>query len=398
MHWLTNPAPTAMPNGSLLWIYRQAGSAWPGSNASSERLGVATSVGWNATVLQDKSAAAPLFDWAMEDQFVWRDKRGFYHALTHKGKPEGSPDRQSKLHNSGQKTIAGHLFSRDGLHWSIGSEPPYNCTIAFTDGSSITATKRARPQLLVSAGGEPLILATGAQLQGDADFTFTTVQPIHQHKDEAMTKARGKENKQRSNQTKAQRGKENNLKYREAQAQAQAGTTELKLQHRQGPTSRHAQQMREPARLARKNDDEPAHTANDIVAASSRARAAANGTLLMFVADDLGFNDVGWKNPLIKTPTIDALRLKGVTLADYYVQCVCSPTRGSLLSGMFPLNLGYDNVIHDSEPMGVPLDLTLLPQALQKAGFATHLLGKWHIGMFKPALLPINRGMWRGSA
>ena len=66
---------------------------------------------------------------------------------------------------------------------------------------------------------------------------------------------------------------------------------------------------------------------------------------------------------------------------------------GSLLTGLFPLNLGYDNVIHDSEPMGVPLDLMLLPQALQKAGFATHLLGKWHIGMYRPALLPINRGV-----
>jgi arylsulfatase A-like enzyme len=94
----------------------------------------------------------------------------------------------------------------------------------------------------------------------------------------------------------------------------------------------------------------------------------------------------------MRTPVIDALRLRGVSLTNYYVQPVCSPTRGSLLAAKFPVHLGYDGVIHDTEPMGVPLSDVLLPQALRAAGYATHLLGKWHIGMFKPALLPINRG------
>lgn len=116
------------------------------------------------------------------------------------------------------------------------------------------------------------------------------------------------------------------------------------------------------------------------------------GSIVMFVADDLGWNDLMFRNSRMRTPVIEGLRQKGVTLTSYYVQPVCSPTRGSLLSGKFPLNLGFDSVIHDTEPMGVPLDAVLLPQALQAHGFATHLLGKWHIGMFKPALLPINRG------
>ena len=94
----------------------------------------------------------------------------------------------------------------------------------------------------------------------------------------------------------------------------------------------------------------------------------------------------------MRTPVIDSLRLKGVSLTNYYVSEVCSPTRGSLLTGKFPMNLGYDSVIHDTEPMGVPLTDVLLPQALQAAGYATHMLGKWHIGMFKPAMLPIARG------
>jgi hypothetical protein len=48
------------------------------------------------------------------------------------------------------------------------------------------------------------------------------------------------------------------------------------------------------------------------------------GTLVMFVADDLGWNDVGWKNTAMRTPTIDALRSQGVELVDYYVHQVCS--------------------------------------------------------------------------
>ena len=92
----------------------------------------------------------------------------------------------------------------------------------------------------------------------------------------------------------------------------------------------------------------------------------------------LGWNDLQFRNPMMRTPVIDSLRRQGVSLSNYYVQPVCSPTRGSLLSSRFPVNLGYDSVIHDTEPMGVPLDAVLLPQALEAAGFATHLLGKWY--------------------
>ena len=96
------------------------------------------------------------------------------------------------------------------------------------------------------------------------------------------------------------------------------------------------------------------------------------GTLVMFVADDLGWNDVGWRNPTMSTPTLDRLRAESVELVNYYVQCVCSPSRGSLLTGQFPMHLGYDSVIHASEPMGVPLDVRMLPQALATAAVSSH--------------------------
>lgn len=190
-HWLTNPAPVGMGNGTLLWLYRQNGGSWPGNNATSERLGVATAAGWDAMTLQDLTPTAPIFPFALEDQYVWRDTRGFYHALTHKGMPrrrqqDDSRDLGGKIDNldpegeGGATPMAGHLFSRDGLVWGIGVvAAPYNSTLSFTDGTSMETGKRARPQLVVK-NGVPLYLTTGAELPGRGDFVFTTVQPIVQ--------------------------------------------------------------------------------------------------------------------------------------------------------------------------------------------------------------------------
>ena len=150
-------------------------------------------------------------------------------------------------------------------------------------------------------------------------------------------------------------------------------------------------------------------------ATTRNGEAEAAGAIVLFIADgklevllplysphwppstDLGWNDLGYRNAALRTPTIDALRNESVSLADYYVQQVCSPTRAALLTARFPHRLGSFAVIHASEPMGVPLDVPMLSNALSDAGFESHLLGKWHVGMYRPELLPINRG-FRGSA
>lgn len=190
-HWLTNPAPAATGNGTLLWLYRQNGGSWPGNNATSERLGVATAAGWDAMTLQDLTPTTPIFPFALEDQYVWRDTRGFFHALTHKGMPrrrrqdaggewEAEVDNLNLESKGGGTPMAGHLFSRDGINWGIGVvAAPYNTTLSFTDGTSMETGKRARPQLVVK-NGVPLYLTTGASLPGRGDFVFTTVQPIAQ--------------------------------------------------------------------------------------------------------------------------------------------------------------------------------------------------------------------------
>ena len=214
--WTTNPAPILHSNGSALWIYRQSGGCWTSapSNTSSERIGVGTSGDFRGAPIKDGSVDRPLFDFPLEDVYAWRDASGDYHALTHKAAPPStggvmpppspittSNARSTTIGNNCTITknrttttqphcgtgstrnssgdgsqelrsphISGHLFSRDGLHWNIGIDSPYNDTIALANGDSITFEKRARPQVLVREG-RVFLLTTGAVLSNGTSIT-----------------------------------------------------------------------------------------------------------------------------------------------------------------------------------------------------------------------------------
>ncbi|XP_078344679.1 arylsulfatase B-like isoform X2 [Oculina patagonica] len=90
---------------------------------------------------------------------------------------------------------------------------------------------------------------------------------------------------------------------------------------------------------------------------------------------------------------MDKLAAEGVILDNYYVQPICTPTRSALLSGRYPIHTGLQHHnIETDEPYGLPLNITTLPQALKNAGYATHMVGKWHLGFFKWPYTPIYRG------
>jgi arylsulfatase I/J len=113
--------------------------------------------------------------------------------------------------------------------------------------------------------------------------------------------------------------------------------------------------------------------------------------ILHIVVDDLGYYDIGYHNPTILSPHIDGLRNCGVHLDSMYAFKTCAPSRASILTGRYPFHMGiYENA--DIDTAGVPANFTLLPELLQRAGFATHCVGKWHVGFRTMAMTPTARG------
>ncbi len=128
----------------------------------------------------------------------------------------------------------------------------------------------------------------------------------------------------------------------------------------------------------------------------SVASFAANvrPNVLIILADDLGYADVGFTGGKdIKTPNVDALAAAGARLDAFYVQPVCSPTRASLMTGRYPMRYGLQvGVVRPWEKRGLSLEERMLPQVLQAAGYATAIVGKWHLGNHERAYLPTSRG------
>lgn len=115
--------------------------------------------------------------------------------------------------------------------------------------------------------------------------------------------------------------------------------------------------------------------------------------VVIVLADDLGWADVGFHGSDVRTPHLDKLAGESLRLDRFYSYALCSPTRSALLTGRSPIRGGivYDT-IEPFEDRAVPLDEHLLPQTLQAAGYFTAMAGKWHLGHRRRAYLPNARG------
>lgn len=119
--------------------------------------------------------------------------------------------------------------------------------------------------------------------------------------------------------------------------------------------------------------------------------------IIIFLADDMGYAGLGvYGCKDIPTPHIDSIALHGVRFTDgYATHPVCSPSRAGLLSGRYQHRFGFE---HNSGPerfaaenFGLPRSEPTLAERLKAAGYATGMVGKWHIG-FKEGLRPHERG------
>ena len=116
-----------------------------------------------------------------------------------------------------------------------------------------------------------------------------------------------------------------------------------------------------------------------LVAGSAIAAEPPRPNILLIVADDLGWSDVGWHGGFGKTPHMDRLVREGVELDRHYVQPVCTPTRAALLTGRYPGRFG-PHAIAPSNRRALPPGTTTLATVLRSAGYATFQVGKWHLG------------------
>ena len=122
--------------------------------------------------------------------------------------------------------------------------------------------------------------------------------------------------------------------------------------------------------------------------------ATERPNVVLMVADDLGWADVGYHGSPIQTPAIDGLAAQGVALERFYAAPICSPTRAGLLTARDPVRLGiaYDQ-IHPWYNAGLGKDEYLLSEALQDAGYQTGIIGKWHLGHSQHSNYPTPRDL-----
>jgi len=124
------------------------------------------------------------------------------------------------------------------------------------------------------------------------------------------------------------------------------------------------------------------------------ARAAPRPNLVFILVDDQGYYDLGCYGATeVETPHVDALADGGVRFTDYYAAApICSPSRAGLLTGCYPRRLGLATWVQRADSrVGIHPEELTIAELLQKSGYRTACIGKWHLG-FREPFLPQRQG------
>ncbi|MDB5273990.1 MAG: sulfatase [Chitinophagaceae bacterium] len=117
--------------------------------------------------------------------------------------------------------------------------------------------------------------------------------------------------------------------------------------------------------------------------------------IIVILADDLGYSDIGCYGSEIHTPNLDKLASQGLKLTQFYNAGRCCPSRAALLTGLYPHQAGVGDMLQNDslEAYGTHLNYTsvTLAEVLQQAGYHTIISGKWHAGN-EPEYWPTKRG------
>ena len=126
---------------------------------------------------------------------------------------------------------------------------------------------------------------------------------------------------------------------------------------------------------------------------------SARPNIVLIMADDMGYSDIGCYGGEIQTPTLDALASQGVRFTQFYNTARCCPTRACLMTGLYPHQAGVGHMMEDRGLEGYRGDLNetcvTIAEVLHGAGYATYMSGKWHVTKkIGPELAPADQHNW----
>ena len=133
----------------------------------------------------------------------------------------------------------------------------------------------------------------------------------------------------------------------------------------------------------------------ELLLGAATSTAAAPPNIVLIMADDLGYGELGcYGATRCQTPRLDQLAATGLRLTDFHSNgAVCSPTRAALMTGRYQQRCGIDGVVtaKNHRDAGMPITEETLAEVLARAGYATGIFGKWHLG-YAASFGPTNQG------